>query len=97
MTKIRVGAFEFTVDMSPQASLALAREGKMGDSSLETLTIRVRGDMAKEVRRETLLHEICHMAWAQTPLAELGDDVEERVVRGLSPLLHPFVRYPTGV
>ena len=81
--------------MGAKATLDLASDGKLGDSSLERLLIRVRGDLARPVRREILTHEVLHMLWAQTPLpAEFDSDAEERVVRGLSPGLSVFARFP---
>lgn len=98
MSELTVGAFTFQVDMGQKATLELASEGKLGDSTLERLLIRVRGDLPRPVRHEILLHEVMHMAWAQTGLAgDMPDEVEERVIRSLSPILSVFARFPTGL
>lgn len=92
-SEVEVGPFVFRVASDRRTSLELAREGKLGDTQFERLLIRVRGDMVQEVQEETLVHEILHAVWALTPLAgEVDDQLEERVVRALSPYLFPLVR-----
>lgn len=84
---VRVGAFTWRVDAGPKATLALARDGDYGQTDLDSLTIRVRGDVAPELQRETLLHEMIHAALMQTPLAEWPSDQQEAVCRALPPFL----------
>jgi hypothetical protein len=91
---VKVGAFTWTVESSAKTTLALALDGRYGDTNLDQLTIRVRGDIHPVLQRETLLHEMIHAALMQTPLAEqLTADQQEAVCRGLSPFLleHLFV------
>jgi hypothetical protein len=86
--EITVGAHVVNVMMGDDVDLELAREGKYGDSDVERLTIRVRSDLPNSVRRETVLHEVMHHIWAQTPLAVMfSEEQEEQVIRALSPML----------
>jgi hypothetical protein len=87
--EITVGAHVVNVMMGDDVDLELAREGKYGDSDVERLTIRVRSDVPNSVRRETILHEVMHHIWAQTPLPVMfSEEQEEQVIRALSPLLY---------
>lgn len=86
--EITVGAHVVNLLMGDAVDLELAREGKYGDSDVERLTIRVRGDLPDSVRRETILHEVMHHCWAQTPLPVMfSEEQEEQVIRALSPML----------
>lgn len=87
--EIIIGAHVVNVLMGEDVDLELAREGRFGDSDVERLQIRVRGDLPDSVRRETLLHEVMHHVWAQTPLAVMfSEEQEEQVIRALSPMLY---------
>ena len=87
--EISVGAHVVNILMGDDVDLELAREGKYGDSDCERLTIRVRSDVPNSVRRETILHEVLHHIWAQTPLAVMfTEEQEEQVIRALSPMLY---------
>ncbi len=84
-----MGAHVVNILMGVDVDLELAREGKYGDSDCERLTIRVRGDVPDSVRRETILHEVLHHIWAQTPLPVMfTEEQEEQVIRALSPMLY---------
>ena len=85
--QVRVGGFVWKVDSSPKATLQLAVDGHYGETVLEQLTIKVRGDIAPELQRETLLHEMIHAAILQTPLAEWPSDQQEAICRALPPFL----------
>lgn len=84
-----MGAHVVNILMGEDVDLELAREGKYGDSDAERLQIRVRSDLPNSVRRETILHEVMHHMWAQTPLAVMfSEEQEEQVIRALSPMLY---------
>lgn len=86
--EIIIGAHVVKVIMDGDADLELARSGDFGDSDVERLTIRVRSDVPLSVQRETLLHEVMHHCWSQTPLAVMfTSEQEEQVIRGLAPML----------
>jgi hypothetical protein len=85
--KVRIGSFVWTVETSPKTTLALALDGHYGDTNLETLTIRVRGDIHPELARETLFHEMIHAALLQTPLADWPSEQQEAICRALPPFL----------
>jgi hypothetical protein len=86
--ELTIGPHRLRVLSDPATSLALASDGKDGDSSLRDLTIRVRHDLPESLWRETLLHEVLHMCLALTHLAQrLDDDAEEDLVRAVTPYL----------
>ena len=86
--EVEVGTFTYTVDFGPKATLELAHDGDFGKTDHDSLTIKIRSDVHPDVAAETLLHEMMHAAWAQTPLAQmLTSDQEEQVIRALCPLL----------
>lgn len=89
---VTVGIFTFTVESGPKATLELADDGDYGHTDVPSLSMKIRGDVAEDVWWETLLHEMMHAAWAQTPLAQMfSSEQEEQVVRGLAPLLFPLL------
>ena len=96
--RVTVGAWTFTIDSGPKATLELAHDGDFGSTDVGALTIKVRSDVAEAIWWETLLHEVIHAAWAQTPLAAtFTQDQEEQAVRGLAPLLFTLlVRWHDG-
>lgn len=77
----------------PEVDLDLLREGVVGRSDVEHLTIEVRSDLAPSVRTETILHEVLHHIWAQTALPELLEGHEEVVIRSLAPLLSTVMQF----
>lgn len=88
---MRIGVFDVEVLEGVEVDLDLAREGRVADSDVEYLLIRVRSDVPARVREEALLHEILHHVWHQTALPEIVGDHEEVVVRSLAPLLSTAV------
>lgn len=87
MSVLRIGAFDVEILEGVDVDLDLARDGNTADSDVEYLTIRLRGDVPAEVRREALIHEILHHAFSQTALPEIVGESEEIIVRSLSPIL----------
>jgi len=86
--ELTIGPHTFVVESDPATSLSLASEGRDGDSDLRNLRIRIRHDLPQTLWRETLLHEVIHMALALTHLSpRLSDDEEEDLVRALTPYL----------
>lgn len=63
--------------------------GKIGDANRITNVIRVRTDQCGSNLRSTLLHEILHQSFWQTPMrhtAGWSDEVEEAIVTALESL-----------
>jgi len=86
--ELSIGPHTFVVDSDPAVSLALASEGRDGDSDLRGLRIRIRHDLPESLWRETLLHEVVHMCLALTHLSpRLSEEDEEDLVRALTPYL----------
>jgi hypothetical protein len=86
--ELTIGPHRFVVESNAATSLALASEGKDGDSDLRGLRIRVRHDLPESLWRETLLHEVLHMCLALTHLSpRLEEEAEEDLVRAIAPYL----------
>lgn len=87
-SKIKCACFEYTLSEHGRAEMG----DNMGDLNRETKRIRVSSELVGQVKKETLLHELMHVA-----LDEYGvdDEVEERLIRLLSPrMLEIFQRNP---
>jgi len=63
----------------------------MGYSDHSALEIAVKAGMARDQEADTVLHEVLHCCLRQSD-GELGNEVEERVVGSLSPLLLDTLR-----
>lgn len=86
--KFKMGPHVITVLSDHKTTVALASEGKYGDSDAGKLEIRVRGDLPPSVYAEVMVHELLHHAIALTPLAaKLNEAEEEELVRSISPYL----------
>lgn len=81
---VKIGPFHYHIR---RPSKALARENLSGASWHPQLTIAVDHSLHPVYAAETLLHEVLHACWDQTPLRDFDDDVEESIVAALSPLL----------
>ncbi len=93
--RVVIGAHVFAIDVGDDARRALFDDDALGDSTPDRLAIRLDVDRPHSVVAETLLHETMHCVWKHTSLRTepaLGDDVEERVVCSLSPLLFDMLR-----
>lgn len=84
--KIALGCHVVEVLSDKATTAQLLREGKFGDSDVEQLKIRVRGDLPPSVFRETLVHEALHHVLALTAWVEkLSEDQQEDLIRSISP------------
>lgn len=86
---VKIGPFHYRIR---RPSKALARENLSGAAWHPLLTIAVDRDLHPVYAAETLLHEVLHACWDQTPLRDFDDDVEESIVAALSPLLFGVLR-----
>jgi len=83
---IALGPHVVSVVMDKKTTEQLARDGKMGDSDLERLEIRIRSDLPRSVFRETLVHEALHHVIGLTAWFEkLSDEQQEDLIRSISP------------
>jgi hypothetical protein len=86
--EIALGPYVIRVLTDDKTDLALADEGREGDSDVRAGTIRVRSDLDHARRREVLVHELLHHVVAMTHLqVRWSEDEQEEVVRALSPWL----------
>jgi len=84
--KIVLGPHVVEVLSDKKTTEQLARDGKMGDSDLERLEIRIRGDLPRSVFRETLVHEALHHVIGLTAwFDKLSEDQQEDLIRSVSP------------
>lgn len=84
--KITLGCHVIDILADKKTTDQLVREGKFGDSDVEQLKIRVRGDLPPSVFRETLVHEALHHVIAMTAWVEkLSEDQQEDLIRSISP------------
>ena len=87
-TPIRVGAHLWSVRYDNAACAAGSVTGATLHDQLEIIMQSEESGNAREVVQETLLHEVFHAAWGQTPLdADYPDEAEERIIGALSPII----------
>lgn len=88
MTSIRLGPHLISIVSDDACSFDLAKEGKFGEFDIDSLTIRLRNDVAETVWRETLCHEMVHAVIAMTHLqVKLDEEMQEEVCRSFGPYL----------
>lgn len=90
--KVKVPPFTYTIEDNPDL---LGLLGGDGASNANNQMIALDFSQGPDFLRDTLLHEILHMVWAQTPLyenSEKGKDYEERVIGALSPRILSFLQ-----
>lgn len=95
-----------TVRVGPYRYRIMDRHGsdQLGECETDKLLIHVAVGQPLDSERDTLLHELLHACIAHSGLdRRLSDDVEEDVVRSLSPILldtllrnRALVRYLLG-
>ena len=88
---VDLGAHRFTIAYDPSASHRDAN----GETYNDLLEIRVVPNLPPTRERETVLHELIHAAWHQTPLRVADHpayDAEEQVISALAPLIFEALR-----
>lgn len=84
---LKAGFFTYSIDFeNPNFS------GDHGETDLENKSITVYNRGYEEVNRETLLHEILHVACHDSFIftGDRADELEERMIRILSPKLMQY-------
>jgi Zn-dependent peptidase ImmA (M78 family) len=85
----KLGAFTYKIHFSRQSD----ENHGLTDTSTKEIWINSRFDI--QVQKETLLHELLHVALEDFPLFEnpiaKADEQEEYTVRYISPRLHQFL------
>ena len=84
-----------TVRVGPYRYKVVDRHGSenLGECEVDKLRIHVQVGQPPDSERDTLLHELLHACIAHSGLdRRLADDVEEDVVRSLSPILLDTLR-----
>lgn len=89
---IAVGVHRYSVATDAAVCEDLRSEVKRGTVDPDRLLIRVDVSAPFTLTADTLLHEILHACWNQTPLRERDEDDEERTVTALTPLLLGVLR-----
>lgn len=89
---VTIGPFSYDVHSDKAARQELGDLDQYGATDNLQQLILVTPDGSNGARAETLLHEILHACWDQTPLRDFDPDVEESVVAALSPLLFGVLR-----
>ena len=98
MTKIPahvdVGCHRFTIRSDADTAAGLRENGNRAETRAERLLILLDPDLPQSLLAESLLHEVLHACWAQTPLrcAEGIKDSEEDIVTALAPLIVGVLR-----
>lgn len=91
---IWVGALPYTVAYDHDAiriTAADIRKDIVGHSQHHTLQITVNDDVAEQVIRDTLLHEVLHCIWNDAGMAGL-EMTEEEIIGCLTPRLVSVLR-----
>ena len=84
--KIQIGPFVYSVKCDDAAKTVLNSDH--GETDGARLEIRINPDSADLVQREVLLHESLHAIAAVAGLDhELGEELEEKIVRRIAPVL----------
>ncbi len=88
-----LGPHSYTIDSSEETARLLRDEENNGDSRPDRLLVRLDTDRPPTKVAETLLHELMHCCWNESPL-RVHDvkEWEELVVSGLTPWLLDLLR-----
>lgn len=88
--KAKLGGFEYRVIFRHDS------DDDFGKTCLAEKTIWINDRYSKQVQRETLLHELLHVALEDCPLVEFPidkkGDMEEALVRFISPRMFQFLQ-----
>ena len=90
---VDIGPHRYTIDASPETGLLLHDEEATGDSRPDRCIVRL--DMQRPATKvaETLLHELLHCVWSQTPgRAREFNEHEEEIVSSVAPWLLDMLR-----
>lgn len=96
MTKpytVCIGPHRFAVLGSMDVTRRLLREGKYGETDIDSLSISIRDDLPPSLWDETLIHEIMHAAIAVSGLNSHLED-EERIVATIAPYISQALSGP---
>ena len=86
--RLRIGPHSVRVLSNARTDVALADASVLGDSDTARSLIRIRSDLPQSVWHDTLVHEVLHHIWANTPLTTMrSDEDEENTIRALTPYL----------
>jgi hypothetical protein len=88
-SNLKAGFFNYSVDF-----IVPSFGGEHGETDRENKTIHIYDRGSEELNRETLLHEILHVAHDDAFVfeGEHADEAEERSIRILSPKLMQYFR-----
>lgn len=82
-SKVQVGAIRYTIINEPL-------EGDAGETREYFQRIAISTGMGPDAERDTMLHEVLHAIWRQTPFRQ--HDEEERIIQALAPALLDTLR-----
>jgi len=83
ISKVRIAPYDYEVQYDDNLSAAAA---VLGVCMADTLTILIDPTSARQVMWETLLHEVLHGVWTQTPLDSIyTGEQEEQIIYCMTP------------
>lgn len=89
---VKVGPHTYELRCDKRARADLAKKHLVGEADTSALVIRLDDRLAESALAETLLHEVLHCIWDQTPLRVMDDDLEESIVSAFAPPLLDVLR-----
>jgi len=95
--KVIIGPFDYEIQCNEVARASLGSD--FGETDTEMCQIRINPERPDQIQREVLLHETLHACMNVACLdLELGEELEEKVVRRLTPILMTvMLRNPSWV
>jgi hypothetical protein len=89
-----IGAHTYEVRSDPDTAWHLRENGSRAETRADRTLILIDPDLPPSLLAESLLHEILHACWHQTPLRVMEhlQDQEEEVVTALAPILLAALR-----
>ncbi len=87
-----VGPHVYRIAATRKAERKLTADGNLGMCDTTTSTILVMPGQSPTQLADTLLHEIIHAAFDQTPLRQGNTGTEEEIVSALTPILLGVLR-----
>lgn len=90
---VDIGPHRYHIDFSPETGLLLHDEMNCGDSRPDRCLVRLDLQRPQTKVAETLLHELVHCVWSQTPCRVSDyDSHEEEIVSALAPWFLDLLR-----